>query len=83
VGQWGSAANAGDPGAAGGGMQQDGRQMDALHVMIGGIAMEWEVGPLGKSWLVERIWNAVCCFSLGGLSGCAIAATSTAPSPSH
>jgi len=64
-------------------MRRDGRGTDAVHVMVGGIAVAEGVGLLGESWPVERIWTAFGSAGLADSSGSAIAATSAAPSPSH
>ena len=63
-------------------MRRDGRDTDAVHVMIGGIAVAGGAGLLWEPWPAERICTAFCGASLADLSGSAIAATSAAPSPS-
>ena len=77
------AENDGGPAAAGGRMRRDGRNTDAVHVMVGVNAVAGGVGQLGEPSPVERIRIAFRGLGLADSSGSAIAATSAAPSPSH
>jgi len=64
-------------------MRRDGRNTDAVHVMVGGNAVAGGVGLLGEPSPVERIRTAFRGVGLADSSCSAIAATSAAPSPSH
>jgi len=69
------AAIDGESGAAGDGKRRDGRDTDAVHVRVGGIAVAEGVGLLGEPWPGERIWTAFGSAGLADASGSAIAAT--------